>query len=246
MSRAPDWLLERVLLEEAPPLEGAANEERIAQLTADNAATLEKLPPASFAREVERRHALVASLPPRREGLNRWILVPAFAVFTFAVLFVRPMEERNEDAPEQTRLKGLSGKLVLHRQVGNRVEPLRPGDLAQEGEALQVSYLAAGLRHGVVISLDGRGEVTLHTPREGTHSASLAPSGTHALPNAYALDDAPNFERFILITSDVPFELAPVLAAARGLATEIDAATAPLVLPRGLRQTSFLVRKPSP
>jgi hypothetical protein len=60
------------------------------------------------------------------------------------------------------------------------------------------------------------------------------------MPNAYALDAAPRFERFVLVTSQKPFEVSVVLSAARAVGAD---PSAPLLLPPDLRQTSFVVRK---
>jgi hypothetical protein len=111
---------------------------------------------------------------------------------------------------------------------------------------VQVSYVAAGNGYGIILSVDGRGAVTLHAPETGAQSVPLAASGTHALPRAYELDDAPAFERFILVTSSTPFALDEVLAAARALAASPQARTAPLPLPEGLTQVSFTLNKVSP
>jgi hypothetical protein len=69
--------------------------------------------------------------------------------------------------------------------------------------------------------------------------------GEVRLPSAYELDDAPGFERFFLIASDRPFEVAPVLEAARALAAQpVAARRASLPLAPGLRQTSLALDKP--
>jgi hypothetical protein len=94
--------------------------------------------------------------------------------------------------------------------------------------------------------VDGRGTVTLHAPESGTGSVPLAPAGTHALPGAYALDDAPGFERFFLVTAEAPFALEEVLAAARSLAGHAEARTSPLPLPSRYMQASFTLEKSSP
>ncbi len=46
----------------------------------------------------------------------------------------------------------------------------------------------------------------------------LDPRGPVVLPSAYELDDAPGFERFFLVYSAKPFDVAAVDPAARALA----------------------------
>ncbi|WP_224247670.1 DUF4384 domain-containing protein [Hyalangium gracile] len=265
--RTPDWLLERIALGELPPDELAAararlaqepdGEARLAALEADNKATLEKLPPSAVAREVEGRAALARRVEAAREDarpLSRFapaaVLVPALAA---AALFVvaqpgksSPGGDFGTEVPEKTRTKGLLPQLVVHRQGVTAPERLRDGMPAAAGDVVQVSYNAAGSAYGVILSVDGRGSVTLHAPETGAQAVPLAASGTHALPRAYELDDAPAFERFILITSDTPFALDEVLAAARALAASADARTAPVPLPEGFTQVSLTLEKVSP
>lgn len=265
--RTPDWLLERIALGELPPEELAAararlaqepeGEARLAALEVENKAILEKQPPAVVAREVERR----ASIARRGEAgqgearpLRRWgpafALVPALAAVALFVV-VQPKElstggEMDAPGPEITRTKGLLPQLIVHRQGAAAPERLADGTAAAAGDVVQVAYAAAGHPYGVILSVDGRGAVTLHAPESGGQAVPLAPSGTHALPRAYELDDAPVFERFIFITSDTPFALDAVLAAARAVATSADARTAPLTLPEGFTQVSFTLEKVSP
>ncbi len=263
--RTPDWLLERIALGELPPEALAAaraqlaqepdGPQRLARLEADTRATLETLPPATVAREVARRAEAAAHLARARASLGAHpsplrrlapVLVPTLAVAV--LLVVRPGVEQGgllgEGGPhEVTRLKGLEPQLVLHRQRGESSERLADGAPAAAGDVVQVAYVAAGRAHGAILSIDGRGTVTLHAPEGGTHSAPLAPSGTQALPLAYELDDAPAFERFFLVTADAPFALEVVLSAARALAASPDARGAPLALPAGFTHTSFTLEK---
>ena len=156
------------------------------------------------------------------------------------------VSEAEETPVEETRVKGLEPRLTVHRQRAGEAEPLADGALAASGDVVQLAYVAAGRAHGVILSVDGRGTVTLHAPESGTGSVPLAPAGTHALPGAYALDDAPGFERFFLVTAEAPFSLEEVLAAARSLAGHAEARTSPLPLPSRYMQASFTLEKSSP
>jgi hypothetical protein len=63
----------------------------------------------------------------------------------------------------------------------------------------------------LIASIDGAGVVTLHYPANADAPAlatALAQKPT-SLPQAYVLDDAPQFERFFFITSEDPIEVAP-------------------------------------
>ena len=148
---------------------------------------------------------------------------------------------------EPVRIKGLAPRLHLHRQRkgGGGVEQLHDGSMAREGDLVQISYVAAGNRHGVVVSLDGSGVVTLHHPERPELSPTLVAHGEHALDHAYELDDAETFERFVFVTSgDESLDPSVVLAAARRLADRGEAARhSSLPLPGRWPQTSITLHK---
>jgi len=259
-SRTPDWLLERIALGELPSEElavararllaepdGAA---RLAALEADSAATLAHLPPGEVARQVASRarvHRVEWEARARRFR-PVFALVPALTAAAL-VLLVGPRLSAppGDEAPlEETRVKGLEPRLVVHRQRAEAPEVLVDGARVAEGDVVQVAYVAAGRAQGLILSVDGRGTVTLHAPESGDTSVRLGASGTHALPGAYALDDAPGFERFFFVTAEAPFPVDEVLTAARSLASHPEARTSPLPLPSRYMQASFLLEKSSP
>jgi hypothetical protein len=160
------------------------------------------------------------------------------------------------EPPEQTTSKGNertpSPRLWVYRQrtVANQEQPerLSDGARATRGDVLQLAY-AAGRdgRYGVLLSIDGAGRVTQHLPEPGTSAAAtLRAANEIHLPTAYELDDAPGFERFLLVTSAQPFPVAAALDAARALAGQGGSArTASLPLPPAFHQTSVLLQKTS-
>ncbi len=263
--RTPDWMLERIALGELPPDALAAAKarlaqepdglERLARLEADSRATLERHPPERVLAEVERRRRLKAAQasataearPARRLLPSLALGVPVLASLVLLVLVTQrepPPEDTRSELPmlEATRPKG-DPQLVLHRQGAAGAERLEGSAQARRGDVLQLGYNAAGKRYGAVLSLDGRGTVTLHLPQTPDGSLVLK-GGAVSLPNAYELDDAPAFERFVLVTSEEPFDLDAVLTAARALARDpAEAARAPLALPASLSQTSVTVQK---
>ena len=150
--------------------------------------------------------------------------------------------------PEETRLKGARPHLVVHRQTAGGAETLGAGDPARAGDVLQVGYVAApprgGATYGVILSIDGRGTVTLHHPSGEGPASRLEGEGERLLGHAYRLDDAPGYERFFLVTSPRPFRVSAALEAARKLAVSPRGARlADLELPRGLVQGSLLLVK---
>jgi hypothetical protein len=49
----------------------------------------------------------------------------------------------------------------------------------------------------VLLSVDGRGRVSLYYPKEGTRPLTIEPGERHLLPESIELDDAPDFELFL-------------------------------------------------
>jgi len=205
---------------------------------------------ASDSRAADRR-------PWRIPTLAWAIPVAAMALALLSLpIFLRPSDE--------TRLKGAAPHLLVFRKTPTGAEELPPGAVAKKGDVLQLSYVAGEAKYGVIFSVDGRGTLTWHVPsgyRGGAFPApALDPKGPALLPNAYELDDAPSFERFFLVYSSKPFQVADVERVARALArkaasaqsgtqgaaqagTQAGAQAGALSLPRGLGQFSLLVKK---
>jgi hypothetical protein len=264
MTPLPDWLVERAALDEVAPINreriAAADPrelaERIAAVRDDSAAELASHPAGPAVAQIEARIAAEA----RRRGERRrrrvgWLGVATGAAAVLLVTrFVadRPVTQDDLDPPratapadDGTRVKG-APRLVAFRQVGEQAELLAPDAVVRAGDLIQLRYNPGGKAYGLIASVDGAGVVTLHFPlREDAPPQATAMSAeTATLPHAYALDDAPGFERFFFITANEPIDVAHGLAVLRSLAHRADSATAALELPAGFRQWSLCLRKP--
>jgi hypothetical protein len=144
------------------------------------------------------------------------------------------------------RAVGLAPSLYAVRRGERGLEPLGDGSSAREGDLVQLGYAAAGHTHGVIVSIDGLGHVTLHHPAAPDAPPRLRPRGRHPLGHAFELDAAQGFERFVFVASgDERLDPQVVLQAAAQLGHEGEAAaTAPLPLPSTWHQSSLLLRKP--
>lgn len=257
MTPLPDWLVERAALGEVPPVSrdridrADPNElaERIAALRADSAAELAGHPAPAAVALIEGRIA-AQRRSAARERRRLWLGVLGTAAVASVLVVV--LARRGGDAGvspheegEITRVKG-TARLLAFRQVGDNAERLEQDALVRSGDRIQLRYHAGGQGYGVIASIDGAGAVTLHYPASEdapAEATALAPKLT-TLPDAYALDDAPHFERFFFITSAEPLDVQHSLAAVRALAARGDGATAALELPSGLHQWSLRLRKP--
>ncbi|MFH1466912.1 MAG: ActD-like protein [Pseudomonadota bacterium] len=267
----PDWMLERYALGELPPDQSAllrarlqAEAEavragltpkgdlaaRLEALQASDAAILGALPPRQVAAEVRRRlHLRQADEGPvRRPAWVRWSLTAGPLLAAALVLFfvlAPPSPQHGPQDPEliRTTAKGLEPALKVYRRAGEAQERLEAGAKVAPADLLQLAYVAKGYDHGVILSVDGRGGVTLHLPSEPGGSTALELDGEQSLGFSYELDDAPGFERFFLVSSDKPIDVQVVLAAATTIAAGGKAREEALPLPEHLRQTSVLLEK---
>ena len=134
-------------------------------------------------------------------------------------------------------------QLLVYRKIDDSVEMLADAQAASEGDLLQLAYVAGGAGHGVILSIDGRGMISLHFPSERDGSTHLEQNRKILLPHAIELDDAPDFERFFLISSQGPINVPQILEIAGNLADGGDLSHSPLDLPKGVNQFSCLILK---
>jgi hypothetical protein len=233
-------------------------DDALARLDASNREILADYPPERVAAEVRRKLEASSKPAPSRAWIP-WLLAPTFSVAAAAVLIwvsVRDdepptlathVEIIDDGDPEQTRIKGgVEPHLVIDRRTAAGHERLVADQVVRPGDLLQVSYVPAGRRHGVIVSIDGAGAVTLHHPEAPGASPVLVDGSEVPLTHSYELDDAPGFERFVFVTRDgQPPTVDEVMQAAERIAEDpIQASNAPLPLPgAGWTQHSLMLRK---
>lgn len=264
MTTLPEWLVERAALEEVPAasrhrLESADPGElaaHIARLRQENAAELSAHPPGPAVAQIEQAAARARTERARQRRGHRALFAAAGAAAALVVVVALRRGELTGQAPvatadrpaagsdperETTRIKG-DARLMAFRKAGDRVERLAPGAAVQAGDVLQLRYNGGGRRYGVIASIDGAGAVTLHFPDSEGAPTALAEK-TSDLPHAYALDDAPRFERFFFITADQPIDVARTLADLRAFAARPGSERASPELPPRHRLVSLLLTK---
>ena len=218
----PDWLLERLAAGELPATEAARLRARLEAegglarlhaLEVSNQEILDAHPPAAVATEVRRR-------AQRRTPVRRTVLMSTLAlgVAGLAVVFALARGPRPGDRAgdlEETTARGLQPHLHVYRKQGQGIERLKDGARVRGGDLLQIAYVAAGRRFGVVASVDAGGAVTLHLPEAAGPAVRLGSGQAVALTGAFELDANPGFERFVFVTADQPFDTAEVVASLR-------------------------------
>lgn len=253
--KVPDWLLERLAAGELPPkqaaelrlrLQAQGEEHRLSALAGSNAEILAALPPARIVPEIKRRAARAAdqATPTARRLRPMWAFsaVAACAAGLAVMLVVRDhgtvtQPGPGEEQPEIISVKGeVKPALRIYRKTKAGSELLRAHASVQRGDTLQIRYVAAGKRFGVIASIDARGQITFHLPEAPGQAVALERDGERALPHAYELDDSPGFERFLFVTSDGPFATGEIASALKNGTT----------LPAHLEVFALPLKKESP
>ena len=257
--RPPDLILERYRLGELAEDEAAALDcrlqdddelrTRLAALDRSDLEVRERYPPQILAAGVRMRLESRSAAATRTAGVRfgwRWKTVAALAVAVTLVVVVGPLlVGPGNDATD--RVKGLEPTLVLYRKTTTGSERVEDGAVTHAGDQIRIGYRAAGHSWGVVVTIDGRGVVTRHLPREGSRSARLSPGPEELLDFAYELDDAPRWERFYFVAGSAPFDVGPVVEAARRVSVAGEAGPPPLLpLQMDVRQSSVLLIKQVP
>jgi hypothetical protein len=184
------------------------------------------------------------------------ILSPALAAAICLLLFLHPgRKEKIEIAPfnmtaDSTLAKGVplinlnKTQLLVHRLHNQKVELLKDWQSARKGDLLQLAYVSAGEPYGMIFSVDGRGGVSLHFPKQEYGSTLLTRYEKILLPEAIELDDAPQFERFIFLTADFPIDVPQVLKLARVFfRSSQNASNASFQPLQGINQCSIVIEK---
>lgn len=189
---------------------------------------------------------------PRRR-LVRWSFPVATAAAALVLVMSIPRAPAGSaaygvaGAAPTERVKGMKGikpSLLIYRRTAGGTEMLADGAIARPGDLLRLGYVAVDRGFGTILSIDGRGSVTLHLPAGGQSAAPLARGSRTLLDTAFELDDAPRWERFYFVTAREAFAVEAIVqaarrAAARGAERPPDA----LDLPRGYDQATFLLQK---
>jgi hypothetical protein len=253
--KVSDWLLERLAAGELPPAQAtelrarlqARNEEhRLSALWASNAEILSALPPARIVPEVERRAAIHGdgARPTVPRGLRPMWALSAVATCAAGLAVMLVVRNQGTGTPptadevqrEIIRIKGLQPSLRIYRKTASGSELVRAQAFVHRGDTLQIRYVAAGKRFGVIASIDARGQITFHLPEAPGAAVALERDGERALPHAYELDDSPGFERFVFVTSEAPFATAEIAQALKTGAA----------LPRSLTSFELPLKKETP
>ena len=160
------------------------------------------------------------------------VIVPAMAATVLAVaLLPRMILSKNLQNPQNlseispksanVRVKGAKNinnlensrqnqksEIRLYKKTDDGVQLLANGDSVKKGDVIQITYAPGKNNYGVIFSVDGNGNITRHFPEKSWKSERLS----HEKPEipldfSYELDNAPNFECFVMVSSEKEFNL---------------------------------------
>jgi hypothetical protein len=266
------WTLERYILNELPTRrmkeinrqlkEDPGLRAEIEKLKNSNKDILNQYPPDSIVPQILSQYKIERS---RKEQVTRpWPVFfrrlvaasPAFAIALVLFFIFFPFQRDKTDLSKKivptdvTRPKGIQTldmtkpNLIIFRKKNGKVELLENRVRAKAGDLLQIAYIAADEKYGVILSIDGNGTVTLHYPDRKNQPTILKDKKKVYLSSSYELDDAPGFERFFFITSMSEINVADVIQKARKLAHDIKRAkTDNIELHGSFKQISVLILK---
>ncbi len=206
--------------------------ERLALLEADDKRILEKHP---FRPELYASARNEESAAPRRRAVfdfaagksrNRFPALSIAAAVLAAVIALPFMFRQPAGPDEDYRVKGGISHLYLYKKTSGEAAELTNGAVVRSGDAIQIAYASAAELYGIILSVDGNGQVTQHLPERGDLAVALQSGRLQLLDYSYVLDSAPDFEIFLLITSNELFDGRQIRAAAAALKKEPDVARA--------------------
>ena len=133
--------------------------------------------------------------------------------------------------------------LKLYRQKGREIQALNDGDFARSGDVIQITYNPGQEEYGVIFSVDGNGSITRHFPENSWKAAPLEQRNDEIpLDFSYELDNAPDFEVFIMVTSKKEFSLEDIESKIKNK-TDIDYLTRLSYLPKKTEGITFTLEK---
>jgi hypothetical protein len=265
--KIPDIILEQYILGELPSdrlraidAELSSNQmlrARIERIRRSNEEIVDQYAPSSFVESISMK-VRNAGCPTGGFGLFRKH-IPALGVAAAAVviIFLFPFSvhhqvvtqtsrtSENQIAVGQSdtiRLKGDESKLFIFRKTNNDPELLTNNAVTHEGDVIQLAFQTVR-QYGVILSIDGRGNVTLHYPASSWDSPRIEKGKKTYLERSYQLDNAPQFERFFFITSDVSVNVDYILSRARSFAKDPAKNVSEPLSISGTKESSVILRK---
>ncbi|MEC8423552.1 MAG: hypothetical protein VX000_07225 [Myxococcota bacterium] len=202
---------------------------RIDAIRASDVDVLTRWPPERVAPDIRRKAGLAKTAANQDRG---WVIGASVAAMTLLAVAVLPPTLNSgasdaDPAASSARTKGvLSPELVVLGRGASGTRRLGAGDAVEDGDVLQVGYLAGGARHGAIGIIDGSGAAVVLYPDGG--SDRLDAGGEVMLPQSITLDAPEGFVRILRVADDGDVDVDAVRSALTALADGDDPPTADL------------------
>lgn len=171
-------------------------------------------------------------------------IAPMAAAAALLIGFLPVMVNRKTPARETERIKGkeIGPELFIYRQTDHEPELLRDNDRAFNGELIQIAYNSKGKKYGLIFSVDGNKNITVHLSGDNEHLCTTEIQNKITLLNySFELDDAPEYEFFVFVTADEVLDLTECINLISE--TGISKLNEGKVFPENTEFTTFSVRK---
>ena len=248
----PQLILEEIMLGEKKEEDfyGRYNkadlEKELSELRKSNEEILLAYPAEDFVKKIDsaKKTSPVLQLTKSTYKVSVWKYCIA-AVMLFALALPFAMHNlRTTSVQSNIRVKGNARQQIkLYKQNGNDAVVLKSGESARKNDLIQITYTSGSFNYGVIFSVDGNGNLTRHFPENSWQAAELEKTGNEVpLSFAYALDDAPDYECFVFVTSKDKFDLSALEKISRK-EYNLDFLQKGSYLPKNCEHTVFILNK---
>ncbi len=104
--------------------------------------------------------------------------------------------------------------LFLYHQTSDKEEVLEDGSKVSAGDFINISYCLNENEYLIIFSLDGNGNITRHFPKDSWEAQKRenkrGQTPIYSKDTLYQLNNAPEFECFIMVTSTKAFNLSDI------------------------------------
>lgn len=254
--KVPEWKLERYVLGELPESEmqmiqnelktDSSLKERYNAIIESDKEIRDMLPPLRF-EEAAVKEQQSSVLDVLSERIKEFFYIPNFqavgalGALLIAFVLITVVTKENSLDPQNDGIRTKSStNLRIYRNEKPESVRLDSGDVASEGDLLQIRYMAHKVTYGFIFSVDGNGLLTRHFPATGDMAEKVVQDKLTSLQESYQLDNAPYFEKFYFVTSNNSFSLNEIERSAELM---IRKGSDSLRLPSGIWQTMFELKK---
>lgn len=138
------------------------------------------------------------------------VAAAACVLLIFPLVFRGNNKIKSHPETSGIRIKGQYAKpeIILYKQASEKAELLKDKENVQSGDLIQIAFNPGGRKYCLIFSIDGNSQITNHLSVNEESQVLCEVENKHSLLNfSYELDDAPDYELFVMITSDECLDL---------------------------------------